>query len=86
MSNISENKIIKKKTKAELYSENGRLLQKAKNINNINKNFEAIQRYYYEKDSSCEGINGYNYNNGDKDDNKDIQKEKEEKGDEEKEK
>ena len=62
MSNISENKIIKKKTKAELYSENGRLLQKAKNINNINKNFEAIQRYYYEKDSSCEGINGYNYN------------------------
>ena len=46
----------------EIYSENGRLLQKNKNFNINNNNFEVIQRYYYEKDSSYDGINGYNYN------------------------
>ena len=60
ISNILENKIIKKKSNVEIYSENGRLLHKSKNINN--NNLELIQRYYYEKDSSCDGITGYNYN------------------------
>ena len=62
MSNILENKIIKKKSNASIYSENGRLLHKSKNNNNNNNNFEVVQRYYYEKDSSLEGLNGYNYN------------------------
>ena len=70
--NILENKLIKKKSNAVIYSENGRLLHRTKNKINIkeieenlynsNNNFEIIQKYYYEKDSSMEAINDINKN------------------------
>ena len=70
VSSIIDNKLVKKKSNVSIYSQNGRLLHKSKNkINNKdiednqyrnNTNLDIIQKYYYEKDSSLDGINDCN--------------------------